>query len=257
MTATFDERLGVGQHCPVNPELVSALYAVVRQDTPETRAALYAALLESTLILPTAESFGASDAPLRLLAGENQAGETALLAFTDEEAVLKWRADGADYVALRAPGLFALAARQQVAEVVINPAGPVGGRVLSHEFAPLAQGQHPGNFVETAVVISSPATPPPLPWRAALNAILAQHPTIAEASMFQLHRGQDVSPLVIGVTFTPSSNEDAQNEVMQAVVAACRAAAALTPQPEFIILAADNFLQTVRDTVAPFYPARA
>ncbi len=256
MAATFDERLEVRQHCPVNPELVSALYAVVRQDTPEIRAALYAALLESTLILPTAESFGASDAPLRLLAGENQGGETVLLAFTDEEAVLKWKADGADYVALRAPALFALAARQQAAEVVINPAGPVGGRVLSHEFAPLAQGQHPGRFVETAVLISSPAPPPPLPWRAALNAILAQHPAIVEATMFQLHRGQDVSPVVIGVTFTPSTDLDTQSDVMQAVVAACRASTALTPQPEFIVLAVGNFLQTVRDTVAPFYPAR-
>ncbi|HNT73949.1 MAG TPA: SseB family protein [Anaerolineae bacterium] len=252
MTAS-DEHLGTGVCSPLNPELVSALYAVARQDTPTTRAALYAALLDSTLILPTVESFAAANAPLKVWAGENSSGETVLLAFTDADAVLKWAADGADYVALRAPSLFALAAHQQAAEVLINPAGPVGGRVPRHEFALLAEGRLPGDFVETAVVIGSPAPLPSLPWRAALVAILAQHPSIAEAYMFQFHRGQDVSPVVIGVTFALAAGMDVQDAVMAAVVAACNTTPALTPPPEFIVLAADNFLQTVRDTVAPFY----
>lgn len=250
----WEERVAGNRRSPVNPELVSALYGVVRQDIPETRAALYAALLESTLILPTAESFVATGASLRLLAGEDQTGATVLFAFTDEDAVLKWAAEGADYVALRAPALFALAAQQQVAAVVINPAGPVGGRVPRHEFAPLAQGQLPGDGVEPTVLLSAPP-PPPAPWRAALCALLAQQPAIAEAYMFQLHRGQAVSPVVVGVTFAPDAGAEAQDAVMRAVTAGCAMSPALAPPPEFFVLAADDFLQTVRDTVAPFYPA--
>ncbi|MBN2002289.1 MAG: enhanced serine sensitivity protein SseB C-terminal domain-containing protein [Anaerolineae bacterium] len=253
-----------------NPQLVSAMFAVVNRDTPETRQAMYRALLKSTLILPVAESLSQSSTPQRqtltqdtsfkLLAAENNDGETILLAFSDEDAVRLWAPEGVAYVALKAPDLFAVAVRNDAAEVYLNPSGPVSGRILSHEFEVLAQRQLPFGDVPqmqtlpagTRLLVSRPAAPPQA-WRAEVISALSHHPQIVAAYLFQLHYGTETPRLVVGVQFTSESEDSTRNAIMQAILSAVGQPPDFAEDLHFVVLEADDFLRIVRDTVPRLY----
>ncbi len=255
-----------------NPNLVAAMVAVVTRDAPETRQAMYRALIESTLILPVAESLSQSDTPERrtvdreasfkLLAAENDAGGTILLAFSDEEAVRAWMPEGVPYVALRAPDLFDLAARNEAAEVYLNPAGPVSGRIRNHEFEALARRQLPFDDLPQApppppgarLLVGRPATPPPQAWRDEVTSAMRHHPQIVAAYLFQLHYGTESPRLVVGVQFAPEADESIRNVIMQSILSAVGQPAESPEALHFVVLEADDFLRIVQDTVPRLYP---
>ncbi len=254
-----------------NPNLVAAMYAVVTRDAPETRQAMYRALLESTLILPVAESLSQSDTPQRrtlerdasfkLFAAENAAGGTILLAFSDEDAVRAWNPEGVAYVALKAPDLFDLAARNQAAEVYLNPAGPVSGRILSQEFETLARRQLPFGDIPQAqtlpvgarLLVGRLAAPPPQAWCDAVTSAMRQHPQIVAAYLFQLHYGTESPRLVVGVQFAPAADESTRSAIMQAILSAVGRSSEFSEDLHFVVLEADDFLRIVQDTVPRLY----
>lgn len=256
-----------------NPYLVSALEAAAQRQDETTRRALYAALLKSTLILLTGEEFsntlipqhqtvGAGEA-LKLVTIENVTGDSFFVAFTDEDAVLAWIPDGSPYLALQATALFTLAANNDIAGVIINPAGPVIGRVLQHEFLPLAQGRLPfedegatspaTTMPDNApLLISHPATSPPALWLDALHNVARQQETLTTVYLFQLQHGDMTAPVVVGVCLVAMDDAQQQRE-MDVFIAACEQALPAAPHRTFIVLSDPAFLQTVQDTVAPLY----
>ena len=255
-----------------NPYLVSALGKAAQRQDVETRETLYTALLESTLIVLTVEEFGESLLPerqvltsgqaLKLITIENEAGDQLLVAFTDAEAVLAWIPEGASYLALGAPALFALALNNDIAGVIINPAGPVVGRVLRPEFLALAQGKLPFDSSLTSIpaiadsetlLVSRPADLPPVAWLDGIRAILEEQKDFSRAYLFQLQHGKVTAPFVIGLCLTDEVDVAQQETLMQDFIAACEQILPENHGLSFVVLSEDMFLRTVRDTVEPLY----
>lgn len=157
---------------PQNPELLAAIRSVAERDDAQTRERFYTALLGSTLLLPAdAEAVGGVHADgLRLFTTPPaDDGSWKLLAFTDEEAAMAWRPEGARPTSMSARKLFALAVASPTSAIVLNPAGPAGGELTRREFATLAEGSIPGgsDAIEeltlqagAEVVVAAPERPP-------------------------------------------------------------------------------------------------
>jgi len=129
------------------------MHAVAVDDNPRTRRALYRQLLQSTLLLPSNEALGPGlggwtalkkTTRLGLVTTTGPQGERILLAFTDEQALLRWKPTGSSYVGLHAMDLFRLALDNDVAGVLVNVAGPAGGTITRGEMEVLASGGTPG-----------------------------------------------------------------------------------------------------------------
>ncbi|MDP9328131.1 MAG: enhanced serine sensitivity protein SseB [Actinomycetota bacterium] len=156
---------------PENPELLAAIRSVAERDDAETRGAFYAALLGSTLLLPTdAEAVDARAEGLRLFTTPPaDDGSWKLLAFTDAEAAMAWRSDGVTLTSRPAKELFAFAVASPTSGIVLNPGGPAGGELTRREFATLAEGSIPAgsDAIEelrlepgAQVVVAAPERPP-------------------------------------------------------------------------------------------------
>jgi hypothetical protein len=156
---------------PENPELLAAIRSVAERDDAETRGTFYAALLGSTLLLPTdAEAVGARADGLRLFTTPPaDDGSWKLLAFTDAEAATAWRSDGVTLTSRPAKELFAFAVASPTSGIVLNPGGPAGGELTRREFATLAEGSIPAgsDAIEelrlepgAQVVVAAPERPP-------------------------------------------------------------------------------------------------
>jgi hypothetical protein len=110
---------------------------------------LYLQLMKSTLLLPTPKPLelppdGSKLKDLQLVTQPGRAGETIWLAFTSRQALHLWREQFPDaYVAIQGSQVFALAVQNNVDQLVINPAGPVGGYVTRIELQMLAEGTIP------------------------------------------------------------------------------------------------------------------
>jgi hypothetical protein len=255
-----------------NPRLIQAMRAVSEEDSPENRRELYQALLDSMLILPVAEPLSEAETPqlrtlerseqLRLQAFEDEEGETLFIAFTDTDAVLAWRPEGIDYVAMRAPDLFTLAHQNRAAGLIINPAGPVGGQVPGEEMAQLAQGELP--FAEprasevlpagSTVYVGSPEEMPPESWQRKLRRALRQHPEIIQAYLFLLHASSAEPRRVLGLVFDFTIPEEERRDAIRAMLRDLGALDFEDETLDILVLEDEDFLQVVRDTVAPIYP---
>lgn len=156
---------------PENPELLAAIRSVAERDDAETRGTFYAALLGSTLLLPTdAEAVDARAEGLRLFTTPPaDDGSWKLLAFTDAEAATAWRSDGVTLTSRPAKELFAFAVASPTSGIVLNPGGPAGGELTRREFATLAEGSIPAgsDAIEelrlepgAQVVVAAPERPP-------------------------------------------------------------------------------------------------
>ncbi len=274
--ATLNEHyMGQSRYAAIgisNPYLVSALYAASKHNDKATRHALYTALLESTLILLTVAEFSEGLIPehqtfeaghaLKLVAIENDTGASLLVAFTDEDAVLAWVPEGAPYLALKAPALFTLVLRNEMAGVIINPAGPVVGRVLQPEFSALAQGQlpfevtsppPPTNMERAPVLISQPTTLPPSDWLEILRVAMAQPAALTAAYLFQLRHGDRVAPWVVGICLAADTDIAQQQTTMETITTMCEQSLPENHGLTFVVLSEDMFLRTVQDTVKPLY----
>src|SRR4051812_24792927 len=132
-----------------NPELLDAVSVVAHDDNPETRRALYNALLNSTLLAPTRDEPGneaasgwttaQQDAGIPLVTLRNPQGQIAVPVFTDEGALNAWRPEGGPYIGFRGRDFFKIAQQNNTEAILLNPAGPAGGEITRREITALAQ----------------------------------------------------------------------------------------------------------------------
>ena len=104
------------QPTPANPELLKAMEIIAAQDSPENRRALYDAILNSQLLVPVAKPLGNPNktglqqvigtTDVEFIVVTNRHNQTALLAFTDEQAVKAWKPVDSYYIASNAPDLL-------------------------------------------------------------------------------------------------------------------------------------------------------
>ena len=126
----------------MNPELQQAIEAVTANNTSTTRRKLYEVLLETTFCIPSSASDD-KEGTSQISATQNEAGELVLVAFSDPAALRRWEQNPEAMLVMPAQQLFQLALDNNFAEILINPAGPAGGKLARHEFARLAQGVIP------------------------------------------------------------------------------------------------------------------
>jgi hypothetical protein len=252
-----------------NPELDRALKAVEAESTEAQRAAVYAALLDSMLILPAPEGLDGDeplapiteDDDLHMVTFENDAGETVLIAFTHEDAALAWEPEGMPYLGLRGLDAVLIAAQNKIAELVLNPAGPHPFRLQQTEILALAQGDapHPAAPPATAaqpgmtVLISAPEEEPPASWREAVTAVLENYPSIERAYFFQLHIPPQGERHVIGLVLYEGMSEMAQERMVRTMLEEFESLLAADQSLDFVVLDEEDFLRTVQDTVPPLY----
>jgi hypothetical protein len=115
----------------------------------KARRALYAELLKSILLLPTPSPLEASShvmslKEIQLVTQPGPKNEVIWIAFTSKASLRKWRHEFEDaYVAIQGAPLFELAVQNRVESILINPAGPIGGKITGIELKMLAEGTIP------------------------------------------------------------------------------------------------------------------
>lgn len=269
--AVLDERFLTYPPAIENAQLVAAMAAVVKHDVPLTRRALYEALLESTLILPTVEETELTSAQpgedddfgldLRLLTYEGEDGSPLLIAFTDENAVLAWNPEGISYVALSGPDLFTLADYNEISEIILNPAGPVGGRILRQEVESLARGELPVSRqpdlevipARSSVLIGKPTRELPEAHLDEMRRVLAHDSRIVAAYLFELHTEAQTPRLVVGVVLDRDLDDGTQDDILETLAMTLGADALQVHGLDLVLLSSEEFVRIVRDTVLPLY----
>ena len=103
------------------------------------------------------------------------------------------------------------------------------------------------------VLVAQPEESPPEEWQATLSEVLASYPSVESAYFFQLRGMPDGPRHVIGVALYEGMTFDAQERLMDTMLAEIEA---LLPEGwtlDFVILDDPGFLKTVQDTVAPLF----
>ena len=254
-----------------NSDLQEALQELAKRDTPERRLVLYQALLNSLLIVPTPDP--PEDSPeqvlddtdeLAFLTFEDDAGDTVLIAFADENAALKWEREGFSYIGLQGPDLLLIAMENEVGELVLNPAGPHTLLMQRDEIAALAQGQMPNSPIAPGraaaagmtVLIGPPDEMPPESWQSALREVLQHYPSVETAYFFQLHVPPAGARHVIGLVLYEGMARAAQDALVETILAEVETLLPADQELDFVILDEPDFLRTVQDTVeGPLYTA--
>jgi hypothetical protein len=135
-------------------------------------------------------------------------GEMVLLAFTDTDALLRWRPAGCAVVGMRAADVFPLAIANRFASIVVNVAGPTGGRITRGEFQ-LAEGALPGEaesglmsgrvLKQTQAYLGAPARPPSKALVDAVGTGLDANELVQAAYLFQVKIGKGEPHLMLGL----------------------------------------------------------
>lgn len=121
----------------LNEELQEAIENVTADNSAANRRRVFELLLETTYCLPSA---GSGDGSAQITATQNEEGEMVLAAFTDPPALRRWVNNPKSMLVMPAAQLFEVAINNDFAEILINPAGPVGGKLPRSEFISLSQG---------------------------------------------------------------------------------------------------------------------
>jgi hypothetical protein len=229
--------------------------------------------LQSTLILPTPESedleaveepdFLGEDEALTFVTYENDAGGIVMIAFTDEDAALTWEPEGLPYIGLRGTDLLLIAAENDVAEIVVNPASTNSYRLDQGEIAALTKGESPTTQAGTAsklprgmtVLVGPPEEDPPRSWQEALTGILKHYLSVEAAYLFQLHIPPEGGRNVIGLVLYEGMAADAQDRMMETLISELSEHLPEDQSLEVVVLDDPDFRRTVRDTVPAIYNA--
>jgi hypothetical protein len=247
---------------PTNPELIDAMAGVAHNDNGQTRRALYEALVNSTLLVPTAAQGEdpqpgwhslEEDTQLQFIVLTNPQGQTALPVFTDEEALRLWQPEGAPYVAFHAHDLFALALQNNADALVVNVAGPTGGEITRHELSVLAQGTLPdpdGSMTidqDTQVLIGAPSDPP----QQLLDSLregMAAHPEISAGYLTIMAIGAGEPHFVAGVRFSREPTEEAIGGIMRDLSDTVRSVLAPDQYLDFVVVDDSDFGKAVESS---------
>jgi hypothetical protein len=113
----------------------------------KVRQKLYSELLKGTLLLPTPSPLEASSnvmslKEIQLVTQPGPKNEVIWISFTSKATLHHWRNQFEDaYVAIQGTSLFTLAVQNRVESILINPAGPIGGKITAMELKMLAEGK--------------------------------------------------------------------------------------------------------------------
>lgn len=131
--AQFDLQLGDGEPLQ-NPDIIRLMRALsVRRDW-DARRALYAALLDATLLVPIDPEAVTTDEPLEV---ERLGNFPVIAGFTDIDAMRMWNPRGLPYRATPVAQLVPRALAMRVGSLLINPRGLVGGELYLNELESL------------------------------------------------------------------------------------------------------------------------
>lgn len=131
--AVFDLQLGDGEPLR-NPDIIRLMRALsVRRDW-DARRALYAALLDATLLVPIDPEAVTIDEPLEV---ERLGTFPVIAAFTDIDALRMWNPRGLPYRPIAVAQLVPRALAMRVGSLLINPRGLVGGELYRNELESL------------------------------------------------------------------------------------------------------------------------
>lgn len=252
-----------------NPELVAAMGALSDAESdPEARRVFYEALKMSILIVPTLEPEeeevpgAATPDQSQIMAFETDAGQSVLIVFTDEDAVLNWQPEVPPTIGMHARDVLSLAADNPISALVLNPAGPATTRISRAEFVAIVKGGAPNPVAEAetmpegiTVLIAPPPEDPPDDWMEAFSEILMNYPSIDAAYFFQLQMPGKEGRLVIGLDLYQGMPAGAQDRLLRTMLDEFEETMPEGGELDFVILDDPDFLQTVRDTVNPIYEA--
>jgi hypothetical protein len=130
--AVLDLQLGDAEPLQ-NPDIIRLMRALsVRRDW-DARRALYSALLDATLLIPT-DPETTSDEPLEV---ERLGTFPVIAGFTDIDALRMWNPRGVPYRATPVADLVPRALAMRVGSLLINPRGLVGGELYLNELESL------------------------------------------------------------------------------------------------------------------------
>jgi len=244
-----------------NEPLERAMDEVARNDKPETRQALYTAILASTLIV-AGELSGENNSQIAFKTLEHPPGHVVLPAFTDREALVAFAGSEIPWVALAAQALFQSIAPGNIAEVRVNPFRPgqtivkPGGVITRTEFVALAQGLLPQSMVAAnvaqlqvpaaqQVMVGRCAQEPPADLLAKLSGYFRQIPPLRGAYLFEMTNGNQKSN-AIGLEFDPALDQPTIERVMGGVGAILQGRLPTGVFIDFMPLSAGPLLDTVR-----------
>ena len=216
-----------------NTPLEGAMKAVAAADSPGNRRRLYAAMLETSFLVPTEAAAGGrgSGAPIVVCAaGEQQVA----VAFTHEDALRSWD-ENVPWIVLQGAELFKKALEAQADEIVINPFEPAkqiglvrpGGRVKHWEIEALSAGVSPqdqinepaGGIAQSEpqqVLLSTPTQMPPREFFDALSGAARKHPVVLALYFCRSTRPDGQSRREIAVGFSHAASSKAKDSAMAA-----------------------------------------
>lgn len=196
-----------------NDALVDAMRAVSASDGPASRALLFQLMLDSTLLVqsptsPSEPSGWTSKAgdKIQLVTYSDDDG-TVLPVFTSSAALLRFRPEGAGYVALPGSALFAMAGSAGTNKIAFDPGSPTTGFVTRPEIEALSRGRLPvggGSEVvaeETSIRIGRPAVGPSARLLEAVRSTLRQTPEATRAWVTMIQQGEHQPELIVAVRF--------------------------------------------------------
>lgn len=203
-----------------NGRLLNAIGEIVQSDNAETRAGLYAALLDSMLYLISMpgegeEEIGTGEVTLQegqqlsLATIRDPNGNTFLPAFTDLERLSRSLPDKARYVRLPTPAVCRMFMQSAGEGIVINPSQAPTGVITRGEAQALANNTAP-TFDENGqvrvempqqmkIAIGKPDVPPAESFVQAIQAEAAKQPIVREVHLFRAAIEDQPPRLMIGL----------------------------------------------------------
>lgn len=206
-----------------NAPLLLAIHQIVTADSPDARAALYQAILESKLYLVILNSEEEGDGPLELKGGEqlqlatirSPSGQTYLPAFTDVKRLTVSLPPKGRYVQIPAQGICQMFLQGDAEGIVMNPGQPPSGMITRPEAQILAAGaipqvdasgqlQNEGQIQQQIrVKIEKPKTPPDESFINAIQDTAQTIDDIEEIHLFAAGIENQPIKLVIGILMRP------------------------------------------------------
>lgn len=216
-----------------NTDLERIMVEMSKNSELKVRRILYHELLKSTLLLPTPSWLEnqAEAKPLKeiqLVTQPGPKGELTWLAFTGRHTLELWKGvQDSPYVALRGKELFALAAQNRVDQILMNPAGPVGGRITRMELEMLAEGTFPTEGgrqthsvqarEQTPIRIGKPAHDPNPELVEYLRENLSQNTEVTAGYLVAMVIGGGLPHLVLGIQFESVPHRESVKPLMEAL----------------------------------------
>lgn len=126
---------------PDNPKLIEAMRAVARSAAVAERQALYAALVNATLLVPLdPETLSQAPEAQQPLVVDELEGQPVIAVFSDAQSLRSWRHAGHPWAGVHGADFFSHAERAGVGAVRINPGGKVGGEIYRNEVEAITEG---------------------------------------------------------------------------------------------------------------------